>query len=175
MAQTNLLPNPYYWAGNEPDVLAPWEFAWAGRSDLVQQWTRWVAANKYNTDASGVPGNSDYGELDAWLVFAMLGFYPLAGSTTYILGSPAFANVTLHLERVYEANPQSTTSNSLPQAGTLSIIAHGASPTAVYVSKLHVNGVPWSSPFIDHAVLASGSAVLEFWMSETAPDASSQV
>lgn len=36
------LPNPYYWAGNEPDILAPWLFSLAGRPDLTAKWTRWV-------------------------------------------------------------------------------------------------------------------------------------
>lgn len=27
---STLLPNPYYWAGNEPDLLAAWQFNVAG-------------------------------------------------------------------------------------------------------------------------------------------------
>lgn len=37
-----LLPNPYYWAGNEPDILVPWQFVAAGRPDLTQRHTRAV-------------------------------------------------------------------------------------------------------------------------------------
>jgi hypothetical protein len=35
-----LLPNQYYWAGNEPDLMSAWLFGVAGRPDLTQKWTR---------------------------------------------------------------------------------------------------------------------------------------
>ena len=36
-ALPNAIPNPFYWAGNEPDLLAPWLFPFAGRADLTQR------------------------------------------------------------------------------------------------------------------------------------------
>lgn len=33
----NVLPNPYYWAGNEPDILSAYLFNFAGRPDLTQK------------------------------------------------------------------------------------------------------------------------------------------
>jgi predicted alpha-1,2-mannosidase len=57
---SNVLPNPYYWAGNEPDILAPWLFGPAGRLDLTQYWTRSVLSSKYTSHPSGIPGNDEY-------------------------------------------------------------------------------------------------------------------
>eukprot|EP00117_Sycon_ciliatum_P027270 scpid28321/ scgid2435/ Uncharacterized glycosidase Rv0584 len=34
---SNLLPNPYYWAGNEPDILAPYLFNYAAGSEYLTQ------------------------------------------------------------------------------------------------------------------------------------------
>jgi len=34
----NILPNPYWWAGNEPDLFAPYFFDFAGRADLTQKY-----------------------------------------------------------------------------------------------------------------------------------------
>jgi putative alpha-1,2-mannosidase len=34
--------------------------------------------------------------MSSWFMFSALGFYPLAGSDTYIVGSPLFNNVTIH-------------------------------------------------------------------------------
>lgn len=34
--------------------------------------------------------------MSSWFMFSALGFYPLAGSDTYIVGSPLFENVTIH-------------------------------------------------------------------------------
>ena len=52
----NLLPNPYYWPGNEPDLLAPWQFAAAGPQyiNYTMYWTRHWAATAYGTGADGV-------------------------------------------------------------------------------------------------------------------------
>jgi putative alpha-1,2-mannosidase len=57
----NVLPNPYYWAGNEPDIFAVWLFNFAGRPDLTQQYARWNLDNKYSSQPDGLPGNDDYG------------------------------------------------------------------------------------------------------------------
>lgn len=97
------LPDPYYWAGNEPDIGAPWQFAHANRSDLTAKYVRWVAEHAYGVDAAGVPGelalgrtivrvtnipplagNDDYGALSAWLVWAHLGLYPLFSGTPWL-------------------------------------------------------------------------------------------
>jgi hypothetical protein len=78
-----------YWAGNEPDILAPWLFVFGGCAHHTQYWTRWLVEHKYSADADGIPGNDDYGTMSAWLVFAALGLYPLSGAPFYIVGSPS--------------------------------------------------------------------------------------
>lgn len=35
------LPNPWYWPGNEPDLLVPFQFNVAGRADLTQKSVFW--------------------------------------------------------------------------------------------------------------------------------------
>jgi hypothetical protein len=194
--RTTALPNPWYWAGNEPDLLAPWLFNFArGAATRTQFWTRWLMDHVYTTQgggasaclvrcccvrslgscccgcscrlrrvcccvcrgccfrcirwclvflaasfavplsvvaatatasvttaaddaaafiselradggrrgggfvlsyrqcectnvfySAGVPGNDDFGTMSAWFVFGALGFYPLPGTTQYILG-----------------------------------------------------------------------------------------
>ena len=37
------IPSPYYYHGNEPDVLSPWLFGFVNRPDLTRFWTAWVA------------------------------------------------------------------------------------------------------------------------------------
>ncbi len=34
--------------------------------------------------------------MSSWFMFSALGFYPLAGSDVYIVGSPLYDNVTIH-------------------------------------------------------------------------------
>lgn len=93
--------------------------------------------------------------MSAWYIFATLGFYPVAGTTRYLLGSPIFESVVIQ-------RPQ----------GPLSIIAHGAAPANMYVQKCLINGVAVdmrNAPWIDHAQIAIGGATLEFWMGPDIP------
>ena len=152
----NTLPNPYYWAGNEPDLLAVWQFVFAGRPDLTQRWSRWLLLHKYSSRPSGVPGNDDFGTMSAWFMFAALGIYPLPGSTRYVLGSPIFPSVMLHLR----AN--ASVSNG---ATVLRVVAHNASRSNMYVANCTLNGMPVKAPFVQHQQLVAGGT-LEFWMED---------
>eukprot|EP00656_Telonema_subtile_P004677 TRINITY_DN12126_c0_g1_i2.p1 TRINITY_DN12126_c0_g1~~TRINITY_DN12126_c0_g1_i2.p1 ORF type:complete len:480 (+),score=141.99 TRINITY_DN12126_c0_g1_i2:160-1599(+) len=146
------LPNGGYWAGNEPDILAPWLFSFAGREDLTQQHTRWLVQHRYGSTAdTGLPGNDDYGTLSAWLVWACLGLYPVSGRDLYVLGSPMFERATLHRAQ-----------------GDILIVAHNQSEHRPYVQRFAVDGVVQSGQaarVIAHSRIAAG-ATLEFWMSQ---------
>jgi len=159
---SNALPNPYYWAGNEPDILHPWLFVFGGRPDLTQKWTRWVAQHKchgvgcpcsalhrYNTKPDGIPGNDDYGTLSAWLVFSGVGIYPLAGTPLYLIGSPSAPALNI----------------SLP-TGVLQIRTEGWTEKAVYVSRVMLNDQALAVPAVRHEQIAHG-ATLTFTMQDT--------
>jgi len=92
----NVLPNPYYWAGNEPDLFAVWFFNFANRPDLSAKYSRKVMKTRYTTAPSGLAGNDDYGTLSAWFVFASIGIFPQAGTNTYLFGSPLFDKIVIN-------------------------------------------------------------------------------
>ena len=48
----NALANAWYWAGNEPDILAPWLFSFAGAQNLTSYWIRWLVSNAYTDSPS---------------------------------------------------------------------------------------------------------------------------
>jgi predicted alpha-1,2-mannosidase len=141
-----LLPDTYYWHGNEPDIHAAYLFNDAGRPDLTQKWVRWVMRTRYGTGAGGLDGNDDYGTLSAWYLFSALGLYPVAGSSDYWIGSPLFERAVLHL-----------------QGGDFEVVAHDAAPGNYYVQAAELNGMEWNRPHIDHADLVGGGR-LELWM-----------
>ncbi|MBI4566815.1 MAG: glycoside hydrolase family 92 protein [Planctomycetes bacterium] len=151
-APDTAFPDKYYWHGNEPDIHAAYLFNEAGRPDLTQQCARWVMHKKYRDAPDGLDGNDDYGTLSAWHLFSALGFYPVPGSTRYLVGSPIFERALLRRA-----------------AGDLEIIARGAGPTALYVQSAALNGKPLDKPWFDHADIAAGGR-LEFQMG-TAPSA----
>ena len=88
----------YYWHGNETDQQAPYMFAMAGNPERTSYWTHAINNGEYGTGPGGLSGNEDAGQMSAWLVFSMIGFYPVCPATgQYITTIPAFDEVTIHL------------------------------------------------------------------------------
>ena len=140
-------PNPYYWAGNEPGLFSGWMLAAAGDMTRAGRWLRWTTVTSYDEGPTGLPGNDDSGTMSAFYIFASLGFYPIPGTDTYVVGSPLFPGATI-------ATP----------TGTLTIDAPLASRLTRYPTAVTLNGAPVTS-FVHHADIASG-ATLHFDMSQ---------
>lgn len=132
---TDLPPN-YYWHGNEPDLHAAYLYTLWGDPASTAKWTRWIQATWYDDQPIGLAGNDDAGTLSAWYLFASMGFYPLAGSSTWILGIPTFPVVELDLP-----------------GGTLRIEREGDGET---VAGVELNGAPIDGPTFDQADIADG-------------------
>jgi len=149
MRPNTLLWDNYYWHGNEPDIHASYLFNAVERPDLTQKWTRWAMEAKYMDAPNGLDGNDDAGTLSAWYVFSALGFYPLAGSDVYFVGSPVFDRAVIHLDKgdmVLEAGPDPAKN--------------------IYVEKVTVNGRELDGPFFKHHEIAEGGKLV-FTMSSS--------
>jgi predicted alpha-1,2-mannosidase len=135
----------WYWGGNEPDIHSPYLFALAGHPELTQKWLPWIEGEVYTAGADGLPGNDDAGTMSAWLVFSMVGFYPVPGTDQYVIGAPAFTQSMLAV-----------------QGGTFTVSAPAASPANIYVQSVTLDGAPLTTPILHHADLkAGGSLVFE--------------
>jgi putative alpha-1,2-mannosidase len=88
-------------------------------------------------------------------VFACLGLYPVAATTTYVLGSPCFANVTLQIPAAAATHAGYAHAGSAAAAAVplLHTVAHNFSATNVYVSRAVLNGAVLPTPFVSHAQL----------------------
>jgi len=142
-------PGSYYWHGNEPDIHAAYLFNYAGRPDLTQKWVRWILQNKYDNSYTGIDGNDDAATLSAWYIFSSLGFYPIAGTDIYQLGSPLFKSAEIKLEEKI-----------------LKITADNYSPNNIYVKEVFLNDTLLNRSWIKHAEIADGGT-LRFVMSES--------
>jgi predicted alpha-1,2-mannosidase len=88
----------YYWHGNEPDHQAAYIFAMAGEPEKTQEWVTRIVNEEYDTGPGGLSGNEDAGQMSAWLVFSMMGFYPVCpGSNQYVITTPVFDEVKVFL------------------------------------------------------------------------------
>jgi predicted alpha-1,2-mannosidase len=142
------LPNPYYWASNEPVLFSSWVFSAVGDHERTARWTRWTTLTHYGDGPDGLPGNDDGGTMSAFYLFAALGLYPIAGTDRYVLGSPLFPKATLAL-----------------RGGPLTILAPAASKQHRFPRAATRNGAP-TATIIHHADLAG--ATLELTL-ETTP------
>ena len=144
--------------------MAPWLFAFAGAKfhNYTVHWTRWLVDHAYGTTPqNGLPGNDDFGTLSAWACWAMVGFYPLAGTSRFALGAPRFDSIRIRRDR-----------------GDLCVVALGAGqPYSTRVLRCELNGRVLAEPFFDWADLSTSTELagrsasgcvdkLEFWMGE---------
>jgi predicted alpha-1,2-mannosidase len=139
----------FYWHGNEPDIHAAYLFDYAGRPDLTQKWVRWAMKEKYHNAPGGLDGNDDCGTLSAWYIFSALGFYPVAGSDLYLVGSPLFERAVIHRP-----------------AGDLIIRAAPDPEKNPYVISVAIAGKPLAEPWFRHEQIAGGGEIV-FTMSES--------
>lgn len=144
-------PGSGFWIGNQHNIHTPYLFSNAGRPDLTQKWVRWTLANRFSNDINGIDGNDDGGTISAWYVFSALGFYPVAGTTNYWLGSPNVDSAEV----------------TLSNGNVLKITANNQSADNVYVSKVTLNGVELDGCYVTHEQLMGGGELV-FEMSNTA-------
>lgn len=86
-----------YNVGNEPSFLTPCLYHWIGRADLTSDRVHQIISDNYTDQPDGLPGNDDSGAMSSWLAFHMLGLYPNAGQSYYLLHAPLIPEWTLRL------------------------------------------------------------------------------
>lgn len=111
-----------YAPGNEHDLQAPFLYNYSGAPWKTQAVAR-AAASVYTPTYDGLPGNDDLGALSGWLVWTMLGAYPVTpGAPMYTVASPVFERATVHrpggTDLVIEA-PGASAVNKYVQSATL--------------------------------------------------------
>jgi predicted alpha-1,2-mannosidase len=85
---------------NEPDIAYPFLFNYIKGEEWRSQKTVQELVQKYfQNKPHGLPGNDDTGTMSAWLVYAMMGFYPVSpGEPIYTMTTPMFDRITIQLD-----------------------------------------------------------------------------
>ena len=97
-----------YAHGNQPVQHAIYLYGYSGQPWKTQYWIRQVMDKLYTPAPDGYCGDEDNGQTSAWYVFSAMGFYPVCpGSGQYVLGTPYFKSMKLHLENGKEVDIQS--------------------------------------------------------------------
>ena len=145
----------YYDPANEPDIAYPYLFSYfKGEEWRTQKLIRELLKSGYHNAPNGVPGNEDTGTMSAWAIFSMMGFYPACpGDVNYVLTSPTFDKVTIHLdERFYPK-------------GKLVIESKHDTPEAIYVKEVKAGDRKLKGFTLSHEQLVN-AGTLRFQLSD---------
>jgi predicted alpha-1,2-mannosidase len=113
----------------------PWKTQKRIRS-LIDQW--------YRNDLMGIPGDEDGGGMSAFVVFSMMGFYPVTpGIPAYNIGSPMFEKASIEL-----ANGKKFV-----------ISAKNCSRDNKYIQSAKLNGKPFNQPWFWHRDIVNGGTL----------------
>lgn len=137
------LTKGYFSTNNEPAFFAPCLYHWVGRPDLTGEIVRTTIRKEYDDSWKGLPGNDDTGATSTWLVFHLMGLYPVAGQDLYILHAPLLQEVVLHLD-----------------GGDLTIRAEGLSDTNRFIQSVTLRGRDYPYGSLRHADLTAGGELI---------------
>jgi predicted alpha-1,2-mannosidase len=134
--------------GNEPSFAIPYLYNRLGAPWKTQKRVRMLLEAFFPPTLHGIPGDEDGGGMSAFVVFSMLGIYPVTpGIPIYDVGSPVFDRADIKLKGGKE----------------LRIIACNNSRENKYVQKITLNGKPLHQVWFRHADIVNG-ATLELHM-----------
>ncbi len=136
-----------YGHSNQPAHAIPYLYAYADQPYKTQALVRDIMKRLYvgSEIGQGYCGDEDNGEMSGWYIFSALGFYPQnMGSGQYVIGSPLFDKVTLHLENGKD----------------LIIEAKNNTDENVYIQSATWDGKAYNSCTIEHADLINGGHIV---------------
>jgi predicted alpha-1,2-mannosidase len=140
-----------YAHGNQPIQHMIYLYNYANQSYKAQEKVREVLEKLYSATPDGYCGDEDNGQTSAWFVFSALGFYPVTpGVDEYVIGSPLFKKVTLHLEN----------------GNTFKISSENNSETNVYIQDTQLNGKDYQNTYLKFEALQNGGT-LNFTLGHT--------
>ncbi|CAK9437354.1 uncharacterized protein LODBEIA_P17320 [Lodderomyces beijingensis] len=123
--------------GNEPSFLTPFLYNFVNEQWKSVELVRYIMQHDFHFGVKSLPGNSDGGAMQAWVIFSLIGIYPIAGTTTYLIASPFVNHLKLHLEN----------------GAVFEVSASGLSSDNIYVQSLKINGEKWNKNWVDHDTL----------------------
>lgn len=127
----------------------PYLYNYINRQDRSVYQSRHIAKTKYNSGVSGLPGNSDAGAMQTWILWNMIGLYPVTGQTTFLIHSPWYESLTLNLGG----------GNNLVITSTG---GDGNGDSNYYVQSLKVNGNKWTKNWLTYDDVFAKGGTMEF-------------
>ena len=130
---------------NEPDIAYPYLFNYVkGEEWRTQKRVKELIGKYYKNEPKGLPGNDDTGTMSAWLVFSMMGIYPVSpADPMYTITKPVFDKVTIQLDSQYYESNQFIIEKEKNSEGK--------------IEEIRLNGEKHKSYFISHENIVNGN------------------
>lgn len=128
----------HYRHDNEPGHHYIYLYNYCGQPWKTQEHARLQSTINYKNTPDGINGNDDCGQMSAWYIFTVMGFYPVTpASGMYAIGAPQFPKITLNYS--VTRTPRS-----------LEIVAKNLSESNKYVKKIMLDNKVIEKPYISH-------------------------
>lgn len=139
----------HYRHDNEPGHHYSYLYDYCGKPYKTQERVREIVREKYLNAPDGLCGNDDCGQMSAWYLFSVMGFYPVTpGSNMFALGAPQFPEITFNV-----------TSADGSETHPVKIIAENLSEENLYVKSISIDGRPHTSSFISYEDIMGASEI----------------
>ncbi|RVT75287.1 glycoside hydrolase family 92 protein [Flavobacterium sufflavum] len=132
---------------NEPDIAYPYLFNYIkGEEFKSQEMVKKLVKEYFQNKPKGLPGNDDTGTMSAWLVYSMMGIYPIApGEPIYTITTPMFDKITIALDAPYYKNK--------------SIVIEREKNKEGHIKAIQLDGKAHNSFFISHDEFVNGTTL----------------
>lgn len=130
--------------GNEPSLHIPYIYNYLGAPWKTQKRVRMLLDTWFTDTTLGMPGDEDGGGMSSFVVFSMMGFYPVTpGVPIYDLASPVFDGIAIHLHN----------------GKTFRIVTLNNSKENKYIQSVRLNGKPLPQLWLHHADIINGGTL----------------
>jgi len=134
-----------YAHGNEPSHHMAYLYNYAGAPWKTQAIVRQILDTMYDGQPNGLSGNEDCGQMSAWYILSAMGFYQVCpGTPEYVIGSPIFDRITIHLENGKDFIVRTT----------------NASPDNKHIQSATLNGAIYTKSWFTHNDILNGSELV---------------
>lgn len=133
-----------YSMGNEPAMHIPYMYIYAGQPWRTQKRVRTLLNQWFRNDLMGIPGDEDGGGLTSFVVFSMIGFYPMTpGLPMYVIGSPVFESARV----------------SIGKNKYFTVECENYAPENKYIQSATLDGKEWNKAWFTHEELMKGGTL----------------
>ena len=133
-----------YAHGNQPIQHMIYLYNYANQPWKAQEKVRMVMDKLYAATPDGYCGDEDNGQTSAWYVFSALGFYPVTpGVPEYVIGSPLFDKVTMHLQN----------------GNAFTIEAENNKDKNHFIQSMRLNNALYNNTWIDYDEIQKGGSL----------------